>query len=102
MGMSMGTSFLRLFSSLTAVSCAVFASFAGSPKHPDWFHSLVANPDVTIEVGSETIPARARVTDGDARETIWSAQKDRITVFAGYEEKAAPREISVVLLERRG
>lgn len=80
---------------------AVFASFAGAPKNPDWFHNLVANPDVTIEVGTETIPASARVTEGDERESIWSTQKQRFSHFAEYEQKAAPREIPVVLLERR-
>ena len=30
----------------------IFASKAGAPTNPDWYHNLMANPDVTIEVGS--------------------------------------------------
>src|SRR5918912_374471 len=41
---------------------AVFASKAGAPTNPDWYHNLVAHPDATIEVGTETIPVTARVT----------------------------------------
>src|SRR5579875_65216 len=49
---------------------AVFASKAGAPTNPDWYHNLKAQPDVTIEVGTETIPVRAREATGDEREQI--------------------------------
>src|SRR6266700_4420445 len=51
-------------------SVAVFASKGGAPKNPDWFHNVVANPDVTVEVGTETYPATARVATGEERERI--------------------------------
>ena len=77
---------------------AVFASKAGAPKNPDWFHNLVAHPDVTVEVGTETKAVRARVLTGDERESIWSTQKQRYPTFAEYEAKTS-RQIPVVLLE---
>lgn len=80
---------------------AVFASYAGAPKHPAWFRNLVAQPDVTIEVGSEEVPVHARVTEGDEREQIWSAQKRDVPTFAEYEAKTGGREIPVVVLEQR-
>jgi deazaflavin-dependent oxidoreductase (nitroreductase family) len=80
---------------------AVFASKAGAPTNPDWFHNLVANPDATIEIGTETVAVRARVTEGDERSRIWETQKERYAGFAEYEEKT-DREIPVVLLERVG
>ena len=80
---------------------AVFASKAGAPSNPDWYHNLVAHPDVTIEVGSDTVAVRARVTKGDERRTIWTRQKEEYPQFAGYEE-ATTREIPVVVLERTG
>jgi deazaflavin-dependent oxidoreductase (nitroreductase family) len=43
---------------------AIFASKEGAPSNPDWFHNLLANPDVTVEVGSETIEVTARVAEG--------------------------------------
>lgn len=80
---------------------AIFASKAGAPSHPDWFHNLTADADVSIEVGTDTVPVRARVADGDERETIWSTQKANAPQFAEYEQKASGREIPVVVLEPR-
>ena len=57
------------------------------------------HPDVTIEVGTSTVKARARVTEGDERAAIWATQKERMPHFADYEKNAAPREIPVVLLD---
>src|SRR5690348_14348707 len=45
-------------------SVAVFASKGGAPTNPDWYHNVVAIPDVTLEVGTETFPAKARVAEG--------------------------------------
>ena len=42
----------------------VIASKGGAPTHPDWFHNVRANPEVTVEVGTETFPARATIPDG--------------------------------------
>ena len=78
---------------------AVFAAHAGAAKTPDWFHNIVANPETIIEVGRDTIPVRARVAVGEERETIWARQKAFYPRFARYE-KAAGREIPVVILER--
>ena len=77
---------------------AVFASKAGAPTNPDWYHNVVANPDATIEVGTETKSVRARVATGDERDTIWTTQKERYSGFADYERQA-DREIPVVILE---
>jgi deazaflavin-dependent oxidoreductase (nitroreductase family) len=79
---------------------AVFASKAGAPTNPDWYHNLVANPDVTAEIGTQTVPLRARVAAGDERERIWTAQKAANPGFADYETKTT-RQIPVVILEAR-
>jgi deazaflavin-dependent oxidoreductase (nitroreductase family) len=80
---------------------AVFASKGGAPTNPDWYHNLRANPEATIEVGTETIPVRARVAQGDERERIWEKQKRDYPGFADYERKTS-RQIPVVILEPRG
>jgi hypothetical protein len=54
---------------------------------------------VTIEVGDETVDARARVAQGEERERIWEEQKRRTPGFADYERKTS-RVIPVVILER--
>ena len=76
----------------------VFASKAGAPTNPDWYHNVRANPDVTVEVGTETVAARARVAEGEERERLWSRQKAEWPGFADYEKKTS-RTIPVVILE---
>ena len=78
---------------------AVFGSKAGAPTHPAWYHNLLANPDVTVELGPDTVPMRARVADGEERERIWSRQKEIMPGFADYEANTT-RVIPVVFLER--
>lgn len=78
----------------------IFASAAGATTNPGWFHNLRANPDTTIEIGTETVPVRARVLEGDERNEIWAAQKRDIPQFAEYEKTAGDREIPVIELER--
>jgi deazaflavin-dependent oxidoreductase (nitroreductase family) len=77
---------------------AVFASKAGAPTNPDWFHNVVAHPEATIEIGTETRSVRARVAAGAERDTIWATQKERYPGFADYE-RSTDREIPVVILE---
>jgi deazaflavin-dependent oxidoreductase (nitroreductase family) len=78
---------------------AVFGSKGGAPTNPDWVANLRANPDATVEVGTETHRVRARVAQGEERERIWEEQKRRNPAFAEYERKTR-REIPVVVLER--
>jgi deazaflavin-dependent oxidoreductase (nitroreductase family) len=78
---------------------AVFASKGGAPTNPAWFHNLTVNPDVKIEVGTDTIDVRARVLENEERAPIWEKQKQLMPGFAEYEQKTS-RQIPVVLLER--
>jgi len=79
---------------------AIFASKGGAPTHPDWFHNVVANPDVEVEIGTERFDARARVATGAERTEIWERQKQDWPGFADYEEKTTGiREIPVVILD---
>ena len=77
----------------------VFGSRGGAPKHPAWYHNLVANPIVTVELPGETFEAKAGTIEGSERERIWSAQKEIMPAFAEYEAKT-DRQIPVVVLER--
>src|SRR5690349_8930441 len=89
-----------MYQDLGSGRSAVFASYAGMDVHPAWFHNLVANPDVTAEIGTEVRHLRARVADADEREPIWTKQKSNYPGFAEYEEKT-DRVIPVVILEPR-
>jgi deazaflavin-dependent oxidoreductase (nitroreductase family) len=81
-------------------SYAVFASKGGAPTNPDWYYNILAHPDVVIEVGTETLPVRARVAQGEERERIWEKQKRLNPNFAAYEQKTS-RTIPVIVLEPR-
>jgi len=77
----------------------IIASKGGSPTSPDWFHNLVANPDVTVELPNEKFEAHARVAEEPERERLFRAQAALMPNFAEYE-KATTRKIPVVVLER--
>ena len=79
----------------------IFASKAGSPTHPDWYHNLVANPTVTVEVGTEAYEARAVVVTGEERDRLYAKQVESTPIFGEYQQKTT-RTIPVVALERIG
>jgi len=78
----------------------VFASKAGAPTSPDWYHNLVAHPEVTVEVGNETYPAIATVITGEERDRLYAKQAQLYPQFADYQARTT-RPIPVVALERR-
>ena len=77
----------------------VIASKGGAPTNPDWYHNLVANPRVTVEVGPEAFEATARVAQGDERERLFAAQAALMPGFAEYQVKTT-RQLPVIVLER--
>lgn len=77
----------------------VIASKGGAPTSPDWYHNLVKNPEVTVEVAGDTFQARARVTQGEERQRLFDAQAAQMSNFREYQQKTT-RQIPVVVLER--
>jgi len=78
----------------------VFASKGGAPTNPDWYHNLLAHPQVTVEVGSETYEANATVLTGEERDRLFAKQAGLYPQFAEYQTKTT-RKIPVIALERR-
>lgn len=76
------------------------ASKGGNPKNPAWFHNLKANPDATIQVGSEKRPVRARVATDEERKRLWPKAVETYSGYDGYQ-KRTDRKIPLVVLERR-
>ena len=79
----------------------VFASYAGAPANPAWYHNLLAHPDAVIEVGAESVEVTATVTEGAERDRLFAEQVRRYPGFGEYQDKTS-RVIPVVALERRG
>ncbi len=77
----------------------VAAANAGAPAHPDWYFNLVANPEVTIEVGSERFQARARTAEGAEREQLLARQAEIVPWLPAQQAKTV-REIPIVVFER--
>jgi deazaflavin-dependent oxidoreductase (nitroreductase family) len=75
----------------------IFASKAGAPTNPDWYHNLKAQPNVKIEVGTDTIDVVASEASGEERERLFRTQAERVPQFADYEQKAE-RVIPVIVL----
>ena len=78
----------------------IFASYAGAPTHPDWYHNLVAHPDVTVEAGTETYDATAAPVSLAERDRIYPVQAERFANFAEYETLTT-RKIPVVELVKK-
>lgn len=83
-----------------AANLVLVASKGGYPKNPAWFHNLRANPDTSVQVGSEQRAVHARVAEGEERTRLWSLM---VGVYPGYESyrRRTEREIPLVVLEPR-
>jgi deazaflavin-dependent oxidoreductase (nitroreductase family) len=78
----------------------IAASMGGAPKNPAWYHNLVANPKVTVEVGTEKFEATATViADRAERDRLYAGMVAHAEGFAEYE-KLTERVIPIVVLER--
>ncbi len=75
----------------------IFASKAGAPEHPAWYHNLRANPRTSIEVGTETIEVTAEDATGEERERLFRTQVELMPQFADYAQKT-DRVIPVIVL----
>jgi deazaflavin-dependent oxidoreductase (nitroreductase family) len=80
-----------------APSYLIFASNGGAPSNPGWYHNLKAHPEVTIEIGTDTVPARASEAAGEERDRLYRTQVERVPQFGEYE-KTAGRVIPVMIL----
>ena len=78
----------------------IVASKGGHPKHPAWFHNLRANPDTTVQIGSERRPVHSRVATPEERERLWPTVVAAYGDYARYQRRTG-REIPLVILERR-
>jgi deazaflavin-dependent oxidoreductase (nitroreductase family) len=77
----------------------VFASKGGAPTNPDWYHNLLAHPEVQVEFGSDCFRATATTVTGGERERNYAEQASRFPAFADYQRKTE-RVIPVVALRR--
>ncbi len=77
----------------------IFASKSGAPTNPDWYYNLLAHPEATVEVGTESFKVKASEIKGEERDRIYAEQARRYSGFADYQAKTT-RKIPVIALER--
>lgn len=78
----------------------VVASKGGAPTHPDWYYNVVANPDVSIEYGTDQFQASAAVTEEPERTELYEKMEQNFAAFTDYKQKAG-RVIPVITLTRQ-
>ena len=78
---------------------AVIASKGGAPTNPDWYYNVVANPQVTVEVGTEKFQAKATVAEEPERSRLY---EQMVAVMPGFDEyrRKTTRVIPVIVLTR--
>lgn len=77
----------------------IIASYGGAPRNPPWYHNLIANPVVTVEVGTEKFKARVAQVYGEERSRLFDAQAKLMPFFVDYQKKTK-RLIPVLTLTR--
>jgi len=80
----------------------VIASKAASPRHPDWYHNLVVNPEAIVELGSETLHACARVFEGAERDRLYAQHALALGFSTSDYRQKTTRQIPVIILARIG
>jgi len=75
----------------------IVGSYGGNPtKHPSWYHNIVANPKVTIEIGADTYSAVATDLHGAERDQAWDRHVEQLPNFGEYPAKVTGRTIPVI------
>lgn len=78
----------------------IVGSQGGADQHPFWYRNLVENPDVEVQVGADTFPARAQTATAEEKQKLWRIMTSIWPDYDAYQAKTE-REIPVVILERR-
>lgn len=76
----------------------VFGSKGGASTNPDWYHNLRANPDATVEIGTQRCDVTAEVLTGEERDRVWARNVRERPTFGEYEKRTS-RKIPVVALK---
>ena len=79
-------------------SYAVVASMGGAPRNPEWFHNIVAHPEVELQDGPQARPFRARLVHGAERDLWWERAVEAFPNYAAYQRRT-DRQIPVFVLD---
>ena len=77
----------------------IVASMGGAPTHPQWYHNMIANPEVGVEIGTDSYRAQVIEATGAERDRLFAAQAAIMPNFDEYQAKTS-RVIPVLVLRR--
>jgi len=77
----------------------IIASKGGAPTNPDWYYNVVANPSISVEVGTEQFQAQATIAEEPERTRLYDKMVEVMPGFADYKQKTS-RVIPVIVLTR--
>ncbi|MFD7713563.1 nitroreductase family deazaflavin-dependent oxidoreductase [Streptomyces sp. NPDC059785] len=80
---------------------AVVASMGGAPKHPVWYHNIMADPHVSLQDGPDIQDLTAREVTGEEKRLWWERAVEAFPPYDEYQKKT-DREIPVFVLEPAG
>ncbi len=78
----------------------IVASKGGAPTDPDWYRNIVANPEASIEIGTEQFPVLATVAAEPERTQLYEKVEAKHPGFTEYKNKTT-RVIPVIILTRK-
>ena len=70
---------------------ALVASPDTTPRRPDWYHNVLANPTVELQDGASRGEYRAREVHGAERETWWQRAVESFPAYARYQARSRTR-----------
>jgi len=76
----------------------IIGSNGGESNYPNWYYNLLAHPEATVEIGTETYEVRAAVLQSAERNALFAGICEVYPVFSMYQEKAQPRVIPIIEL----
>jgi deazaflavin-dependent oxidoreductase (nitroreductase family) len=76
----------------------VFAGNAGAARHPDWYHNLLADPRVVVEVGANRLQAIALVITGAERAALFERYTADQPQLAFYQAQTT-RQVPAIVLQ---
>jgi deazaflavin-dependent oxidoreductase (nitroreductase family) len=77
------------------------ASNGGKAQHPQWYLNLLVEPEVQVQVGTESFGARARPAADEEKPPLWEMMVGIMSHYEAFQKKTS-REIPVVVVERSG
>ena len=78
----------------------IVGSKGGSDTHPQWYHNLLATPDVEVQVGPEVFAAHAQHASGDEHSRLWQLMTAHYPAYCDYQARTS-RVIPLFSLKRR-